>query len=491
MPLAEKILYTAEQMRGLDRDAIEGQGILGYSLMNQAGQAVLSQIRTRWPKVQNLTIFCGAGNNAGDGYVVARLAHEQGMQVQVLYLSAPDGLSGDAWQAYAGCIAEGVKAEVYQSQVIDDCDLLVDALLGIGLQRQISGLWLAAIEAMNRCDKPVIAVDIPSGIHADTGKAMNAAVQADCTVTFIGLKRGLFTGDAPDYVGDLVLDDLQTSPSDGFQLQDSTCLLLDETIKSCLPRRQRIAHKGQHGHVLVIGGNRGMQGAPLLSGMAALRSGAGLVSIATHAHPDSVRSHAQPELMIHAVESAKQLRPLLEVCTVVVAGPGLGQDSWALSMMAEVIECRKPLLVDADGLNLLARESDYNLNWVLTPHPAEAARLLNESTREIQSDRFTSATRLAKFYGGVAVLKGAGTVISGKTLSLCRSGNPGMATAGMGDILSGIIAALMAQGLSNEQAAQLGVWVHARAADLEAEQHGERGMVATDLLPHIRHLLND
>jgi len=487
MPEIPKTLYTAEQVRALDRDAIELQNIPGYVLMSHAGHAVFDQIMIRWLAAQNLTVFCGAGNNAGDGYVIARLAHEKGLNARVLFLSEPDKLSGDAWQAYAGCIAEGVRIEAYERQSLDDADVIVDALLGTGLQREVKGQWLAAIESINQSNKPVVSVDIPSGIHADTGQALNTAVRADCTVTFIGLKRGLFTGDAPDYIGDLVYDDLQVTVTDEYFPDDHTCQLLDKAIKIYLPPRKRIAHKGQNGHVLVIGGNEGMVGASLLAGKAALRSGAGLVSITTRT---PVVSDAQPELMIHTVGSAEQLKPLLEKSTVVVVGPGLGQDGWALVMMATAMESQKPLIVDADALNLLAREPNFNKNWVLTPHPGEAARLLNETTSEIQADRFAAVTRLSKFYGGTAVLKGAGTIISGGGLSLCRQGNPGMATAGMGDVLSGIIAALIAQGLDNEQAAQLGVWAHANAADREAEQLGERGMVATDLLPHVRQILN-
>lgn len=482
-------LYTADQVRVLDRDAIDKQGIPGYTLMGHAGHAVFEQIITRWPEIRNLIIFCGAGNNGGDGYVIARLAHQQGINVRVYYLSEPDSLPDDSRKAHADCVAAGVQVEAYSGQSLDEADVIVDALLGTGLQREITGEWQKAIEAINHCDKPVVSVDIPSGIHADTGQAMNIAVKADCTVTFIGLKRGLFTGDAPDYVGKLVFNGLQVSVTDDSKPGDEICHLIDEEIKACLPRRKRIVHKGDNGHVLIIGGNRGMAGASQLAGMAALRSGAGLVSIATPVEQTS--SGLQPEVMLHHVISADQLRPLLGKSTIVVIGPGLGQDDWAQTMMAVVMEYERPLVVDADGLNLLTREIDRKHNWVLTPHPGEAARLLNISVADIQANRFQAAVRLKETYGGVIVLKGAGTLIAGEGLSLCWQGNPGMATAGMGDILSGIIAALIAQGVPDEQAAQLGVWVHANAADKEAKRQGERGMVATDLLLPVRKLLND
>jgi len=482
-------LYTAEQTRELDRLAIEQASISGYDLMQKAGQSAFDQIHRQWPEATQLAIFCGAGNNAGDGYVVARLARQAGMTVNVYYLTDPERLTAEAQQAWQACASEDISIEPFVSGMHRDTDVVVDALAGTGLDRELEGDWLTAVDCMNVSPWPVLSIDIPSGLHADSGQVLGAAVRADSTISFIGLNRGLFTGQATEYTGEVVFDDLQVEES-CYQAVTSEARLIPDDVVNYLHPRARDIHKGFCGHVLVIGGNAGMSGATILAGKAALRAGAGLVSIATRSEHVNAVVSAQPELMAHGIDDAIELKPLLKKASVIVIGPGLGQDQWAQALLGKVLESRLPAVVDADALNLLAKEHSRCESWILTPHVAEAARLLGVSTAEINVDRFNAVQQLQHQFGGIALLKGAGTLVSCPEIRLCRHGNPGMATAGMGDVLSGIIAALIAQGLPHAHAAELGVWTHAMAGDMEANRGGERGLVATDLLPWVRQILN-
>lgn len=479
MEPADQQLYTAAQVRQLDRLAIDS-GITGYGLMCRAAGVAYAELKARWPDAGCISILCGAGNNAGDGYVIAWLASRDGLNAHIYYLSDPEQLSGDARQAWQDARDAGVQMEAFVSLIHRDTDVVVDAMLGTGLHRNLEDIWLAAVGRINASACPVLCVDIPTGIHADTGCVMGAAVKADVTVTFIGLKRGLLTGDAPEYVGDLVLGKLQV-PDPVYEQVHSEQYLFDGTAKPVLGRRSQTAHKGQFGHVLVIGGNIGMAGAPILAATAALRSGAGLVTMATRPGHVAAAVSARPELMVQGLDSVDGLRPLLRRSTVIVIGPGLGQDEWAQAMLSVVLESRQPMVVDADALNLLAAQPACRGNWVLTPHPAEAARLLGVATTEVTQDRFRAVEELQQQYAGVVVLKGAGSLICGSRTAVCRAGNPGMATAGMGDVLSGILAALIAQGVDHESAACHGVWLHAAAADRAAEEAGQTGLIASDL----------
>lgn len=484
-------LYRAEQVRELDRLAIDYYGIAGYSLMTTAGQAVFEQLRKRWPRVRSIAVLCGGGNNGGDGYVVARLARLAGLEVELHQLVEPDKLQGDARHAFDDAVAAAVSMINYDGQRLDGFDLIVDAMLGTGLDGEVSGVWREAIEAVNEIGSPVVAVDIPSGLSADTGRVMGAAVRADLTVSFIGLKRGLFTADGPDYCGQLYFSDLHVPAEVYGHLTPAAKRIDYQALESAIPRRQRNSHKGHHGHVLIVGGDHGMGGAVRLAGEAAARCGAGLVSLATREANVSAITAARPELMCHGVERPAQLRALLQRANVVAIGPGLGSSEWGRAMMAVILESRLPLVLDADALNLLATDPMRHDKWVLTPHPGEAARLLGCSTAEIQQDRFTAVVSLEASYGGVVVLKGCGSlVLAGDgEIALCSDGNPGMACGGMGDLLTGVIAALVAQGMGLRQAARLGVVVHAAAGDVAASE-GERGLLASDLLSHLRSLLN-
>jgi hydroxyethylthiazole kinase-like uncharacterized protein yjeF len=486
-------LYRAAQVRELDRIAIEDRGIPGYTLMSRAGEAAFELLRQRWPDACRITVVCGGGNNAGDGYVVARLARQTGLDVRALTLSNPDDLRGDALTAWQDACAAGVPTTIFTAAGLAEADLLVDAILGTGLEREISGAWREAVEAMNAHPADILALDIPSGLHADTGAILGAAIQAAATITFIGLKQGLFTGQGPACCGEVSFTDLGAPPDIYPAIHPACWRYAGEDLPALLPKRWRTAHKGHFGHVLVIGGELGLAGAARMAGEAAGRCGAGLVSVATRAAHAGLQAVVRPELMFHGIENPDDLAPLFDRATVVAIGPGLGRGDWGRDMLRAALASDKPLVVDADGLNLLAAEPTYRENWILTPHPGEAARLLKMTPAEVEADRFAAVEDLALRFGGVAVLKGAGSLIASKTdglVALCAAGNPGMASGGMGDVLTGVIAALAAQGFSLFPAARAGVHLHGQAGDLAAGAGGERGLLATDLLPFLRQLVN-
>jgi len=483
--LPEK-LYLAAQVREMDRMAIEEYAIPGIDLMRKAGQVVFDLIKKHFPSSE-LVIFCGAGNNAGDGYVVAQLAILAGFEVKVYYLARPEALKGDAQLAYQDFIQAGGIAIAFNNTVNLTHCLVIDAILGTGLSREVSGDYAEAISRINESDCSVISVDIPSGLNADTGCVMGCAVKAQWTVSFIGLKQGMFTGFAAEHCGQIAYSSLDVPEK---ILQTFTCAsrLISQPL---LAKRHRCAHKGSQGHVLLIGGEAGFSGAIRLAAEATLRIGAGLVSVATRSCHAGYINMARPELMCHGIEDADELMPLLDKATTVVIGPGLGQSEWAKGLFDRVIESDLPLVMDADALNLLAKTSVSRDNWVLTPHPGEAARLLNTTTDEIAKDRFAAVSQLQENFAGVVVLKGAGTLLANtEEIMLSTTGNPGMASGGMGDVLAGMVAGLLAQKLSLSQAATTAVFLHGEAADLAAARDGERGLLASDLMPFIKQLIN-
>lgn len=484
-------LYSAAEVRELDRTAIEERGIPGYELMCRAGTAATDALRRTWPAARHIAVLVGAGNNAGDGYVIARLLAGQGHQVGLWNLADPAKLRGDAARARDKAIAVGLEIRPFQAAALEHVDVVVDALLGTGLERPVTGAWADAIGAVNDGTAPVLAVDIPSGLQADTGRVMGVAVAATVTVTFIGLKRGLFTGRGPALCGSVHFDDLGV-PMDIYpRVQCSAQRYAGDDRQQLLPPRPRDAHKGKHGHVLVIGGDYGMAGAVRMAGEAAARVGAGLVSVATRTSHAGVQAAVRPELMFRGVESPEDMASLLERADVIALGPGLGRAEWGRGLWRLAVASKLPLVVDADALNLLARSDACAERWVLTPHPGEAARLLQCSVGEVEADRFAAAAAISQRYRGVCLLKGAGTIVQGcdELPAVVQGGNPGMASGGMGDVLTGIIAGLLAQGLGPTAAARLGAWVHAAAGD-RAAASGERGLLALDLVAELRSLVN-
>ena len=490
-------LYTAGQVRRLDACAIEEHGIAGIDLMERAGRCVFEAARQAFPDATRYLVLCGAGNNGGDGYIVARLAAEAGIDIDVCALKDPDSLKADAAIAVQRWRADGGQSIDWPVQDPGSYDVIFDALLGTGLDRAPAGDYADAIEAINCAESFVVAIDIPSGLKADTGEVLDIAVVADLTVTFIGNKRGLFTANGPDYTGDVVFDELETPDSVRDSEVNSGILIQEETILENLPPRLLNSHKGSYGWMLAVGSEVGMSGAARLCGEAALRSGAGKVTVATRAVHAALVNVACPELMVRGMVDVEELFGLLVDVDVVATGTGLGQGAWAKEMLAACLGAPGPLVVDADGLNLLSQMPSAAADretgsWILTPHPAEAGRLLSQSAGDVQRDRVGSALEIAKKYGAVTVLKGCGTVMAHPDgrYAICPLGNPGMATAGSGDVLTGVIGAMLAQGLEPWAAAMTGVVAHASAGDLAAEQSGQRGMLASDITAYLPAVLN-
>ena len=504
--MSHRIAYSTDAVRALESVLIQSEGIDSNTLMARAGAAAFARARRHFPGARQWVVMAGVGNNAGDGYVIARLARQEGIGVSVLLLSPDKRPRGDAATQYEAMEKAGVPVAPFGPGELPQCDLIVDAMLGIGLSRPLEGPYFDAVQAINRHGAPVMAVDIPTGIHADGGTCMGAAVRAELTVAFVADKSGLFLGDAPDYVGRRVLEPLGHIPEERlrqvkkrFAEQAALRVFGKHTMSGMLPPRRRADHKGRFGHVLLVAGGPGMGGAARLAGEGALRAGAGLVTVATHAEHAAAVLAGRPELMVRGVRTAQDLAPLLERATIVAVGCGLGQDAWARDLFQAACGSELPCVVDADGLGLLAEFSDSEASGgnaarrIITPHPGEAGRMLGCSGAEVQADRLAAVTALQRRYGGVALLKGAHTLVSGSDRSpwVIDAGNPGMATAGMGDVLTGLLAGLWAQfpDAETEDLAALAAFVHAQAGD-GASRGGQRGMIAGDLLAALREELN-
>ncbi len=483
-------VWPAQAMAQLERDAADSLGLTLYELMQRAGQASYELTRALWPQAQHWLILCGHGNNGGDGYVIARLAQAAGINVTLLACEGSKPLPQEAEQARDSWLAAGGTLHAADAAWPEQVDVIIDALLGTGLNRAPAAPYDRLITQMNTHAAPVFAVDIPSGLLAASGTTPGAAVVASHTLSMIALKPGQLTGKARDHVGQLHCDELglraflagETAPVRRFDAQD---------LARWLPPRKATSHKGDNGKLLVVGGDSGTAGAIRMTGEAALRTGAGLVRVLTHEDNIGPILTARPELMVDAL-SEQRLEQALAWADVIAIGPGLGQREWAQKALKKVAASEKPMLWDADALNLLAINADNRQNRIITPHPGEAARLLGISASEVESDRLHAAQALAKRYGGVVVLKGAGTVIASSAgeIAITDVGNAGMASGGMGDVLSGIIAALPGQKLALFEAACAGCVAHGATADAIARQRGTRGMLATDLFELLWQFVN-
>ncbi len=453
--------------------------------MRRAGRAAFDALRARWPDARSVSVVCGAGNNAGDGYVIAGLASDAGLGVEMIQVGDPAKVAGDALAALRLAEARlGITIERTGDPWRVSGDVVVDALLGTGIRGEVRQDYVTAIAVINAAARPVLAVDVPSGLDADTGALLTAEpVHADLTVTFVAAKLGLVTGDAVDFVGDLIFDDLGVPAA---VYDRSGIAVLDGAGLGALHRRPG-AHKGDSGRLLIVGGEPDMGGAVALAGEAALRTGAGLVSIATRAENRPAILARRPELMVRATATPDDMADLVRRATAVAVGPGLGLGHWGRGLLAACVAAGKPLVVDADGLNVVADDGiELPPGTVITPHPGEAGRLLGRDSAWVQSHRPEAAQALSR-EGLVCVLKGAGTLVAqaGEVRSICLDGNPGLATAGSGDVLTGVIGALLARGLSPLDAAQLGVWLHARAGD-EATAACSASPVASDFVAALR-----
>ncbi|MGH8211803.1 MAG: NAD(P)H-hydrate dehydratase [Rhodanobacteraceae bacterium] len=476
-------LYTAEQVRALDR-AATADDTAGFELMQRAAAAALVYLRRRWPDARSVCVVCGPGNNGGDGFLLAALMPEAGIRAEIIAVG--ESTREDARQARARCEQLGIP--VSNGPELPEVDVYVDALFGSGLNRAIEGGAAVLIRALNARAKAVLALDVPSGLSSDTGVAFDPCVRAQATLCFVGWKRGLFTAQGMDQAGERELATLDLSAESYSQHPPGARLL----TAHALPPRPRDSHKGRYGHVLAIGGDHGAGGSIRLTAEAAMRVGAGLVSVATREAHVSALLATRPELMPQGVHVPRNLAPLLERASVVALGPGLGREEWGRGLWQAALDAGKPTVLDADGLNLLAEQPRaLPPRTILTPHPGEAARLLECDTARVQADRFSAVRGIARRYSAVAVLKGAGSLVANPQgeLAVCPWSSAALASGGTGDALTGVIAGLLAQGLSTWDAACVGVGVHGRAGELAARA-GERGTLASDLFPYLRALVN-
>jgi len=482
-------VYSKEQILTLETKAISEHNIKSYELMQSAGKAAFNFIRECYPDAKRIIVVTGAGNNAGDGYVLARLLHQADYYCAAMPVVPITKLRGDAMRAQNEfAIHDGIDVE--PNEEIPQCDLIVDALFGTGLSRPIEGKFAEIIESINHTPTPVLSIDIPSGLSANSGNPLGPTIYANHTITFIGLKTGLITSEARNYTGNISVDSLSLPDSLFDEVENLGLSMSDSLINRLLPPRKASAYKNNFGHVLVIGGNIGYPNAARLAGEAAARTGAGLVSVATH--PDNIAAIASgcATLMVKGIHEPSDISDLIQKADVIAIGPGLGQDKWAQKIFARVIDYSKPLVVDADALRLLAKNPSKCNHWILTPHPGEAAALLACSSNDIQSNRSSSALAIQEQYSGVTVLKGAGTLTcSEQQIYFCTAGNVSLATGGTGDVLTGIIAGLVAQGISLLDAANAGTMIHGKAAELVSKK-GCRGVLAQDLFPAIYTLIN-
>lgn len=496
---------TAAQSRSIDRRTIEEIGIPSPVLMENAGLAVAAAVARRCGGVRgrSIVVLCGKGNNGGDGFVVARHLAVQGARVRLFLAGARDKLSGDAAleaqiAANMGLPIAELQSPAGAAEALAGADAAVDALLGTGTRGEVTGLMADLIEALNAGPAPVVAVDVPSGLNVDTGLPCGHCVRAVETVTFGVLKRGLALYPGAAYAGRVVLAPISI-PDAAIEAEGiGVCLLQAPDAAALLPRREAWAHKGSAGSVLVAGGSLGMAGAAAMAALSALRVGAGLVRLAVPASLNDVLQAKATEVITLPVAQTDAgsfapagLRDAVERAggsECVALGPGLGRNPETVRGFLEILpEVKAPLVIDADGLNALAEHPEVFGRLasppVLTPHPGEMSRLLGKSVADVQGDRIAAAEEAARRFHAIVVLKGAGTVVAGPdgAVSINSTGNAGMASAGMGDVLTGTIAGLVAQGLAPRDAAVLGVFVHGLAGDLAAADRGGIGLLATDV----------
>ena len=509
-------IITAAQMQALDRRTIVEGRVPGLTLMNRAGTGVMSAMAQAFGPLtaKRVAVVCGKGNNGGDGFVVARLLHQARAKVSVIPLTEPSAFSADAKTMYRR-LAGVAKRVIHQSPAADRLpallsgqDILVDAIFGTGLSSPVEGIYRRAIEAINATTAmencPVVAVDLPSGLHADTGAVQGAAVRAALTVTFGLPKLGLYVGSGIDHAGLVRIVDIGIPSAYADAIDAPVFLLTPDHVTRLLPGRSVASHKGTFGHAGIIAGSPGKTGAAAMTAMAALRSGAGLVTVATPAGVNGIlegklleaMTMPMPDTEAHtfALAALEPLHGFANARQAVAIGPGMTTHPETVNLFQALLpRLEVPSVVDADGLNALAGQlhllSRCKVAPILTPHPGEMARLVEVDTRSVNADRIGIARRFAQTHHSVLVLKGARTVVARPdgTAAICPTGNPGMATAGTGDALTGVIVGLLAQRLSEWDAACAAVYLHGLAGDLAAAAIGPVGMTAGDLIQQIPH----
>ncbi len=505
-------LASAEEMRELDRRTIEEFGLPGELLMEAAARGVFNYLEREYAHVDDALIFCGKGNNGGDGFAIGRLLLNRGAEVTAILLGKKKDVKGDAKLNLDRFLKSGGELlEVERESELDDLlermsgsGLVVDAIFGTGLSSAVTGVAARAIALINavslECGMPVIAVDIPSGVNGSTGEVRGDAVRADATVTFGLAKVGHYTYPGAHYVGELEVVDIGIPSS--FCEQIRTFAVSDETALSLIQPRPADSHKGGNGHAVIFAGSPGKTGAAALTGLAALRAGAGLVTLAVPASLNDIFEAKVTEVMTEPIpdeasrkfgkKSIAAAKKILAGKDAIALGPGIGMGDETDAFVKEILlAARVPLVLDADGLTSLSRQpgllKKIKAPLILTPHPGEMSRLCGIKTANLQSDRLGLAKKFATQWGAIVALKGARTVIAHPDGSafINLSGNSGMAAAGMGDALTGIIAGLLAQHYDPLDAAALGVYIHGKAGDLAAEKMGGVGIIASDLIRRI------
>lgn len=502
-------------MKKLDEISTNEYGIPGLVLMENAGLAVVQQIEKLDIPKKHAVVICGTGNNGGDGFVIARHLYNRGWKVNVLVCGNAGKIKGDALVNHTAARNIGVPFYGIDDNSIDlaerlirEGSLIVDAMLGTGVKGTLRGLYRTIVEKVNESDAYTISVDIPSGLDADTGFSGEGCIAADCTVTFQLPKVGLVINDGPKACGDLKVADISIPEAAVTSMKLSMNLLEKDMIKELIPNRDFNTHKGSFGRVFAAACSKGMEGSGLLSAKAALRSGAGTVLLGL---PDSLKrffSSDAPEIMTMGLEDkgtgklAKecilQLLETAEKSSTLLIGPGLTNDEDIREIMNEVImNCKVPMVIDADGLNAIASNPEVlkrrKAEIVITPHPGEMARLCGCKTMDIQRDRLGYAGRFAEDFGVAVVLKGYRTIIAlpDGMIYINPTGNPGMATAGSGDVLAGIISGFAAQKFKLSDAAVCGVYIHGAAGDCAAGKIGEYGLKAGDIIENIPHTIKN
>jgi len=507
-------VVTAAEMRAIDREAIQAVGIPGPVLMENAGRGVAEAVRQLPEAPRGVAVLCGKGNNGGDGFVVARYLHQWGFPVRVYLFGAPEEAKGDARIHLAACRAAGVKVEAVAEQAAaaashacHNSAVVVDALLGTGLSGRVEGVLAEALEAM-RANRPerVVAVDIPSGLDSDCGKEWGAVTPADCTVTFAFPKLGHYLGRGPDLCGRLVVHDIGIPPWCAEKLPVRAELLEPAAVADWLKPFARTAHKGVRGKVLLVAGSPGLTGAACLAAEAALRVGAGMAYMVVPRSLNPIFEVKLTEVItLPAEETATQtlaaealelVESRAQECEAMVVGPGLSRERQTAWLVRQIVQsCQKPLTLDADALNALADDLTplqyRQAPTILTPHIGEMARLSGKENSEVLFDAVNVARSFAMEHGVIVVLKQARTLIATPQGEVCinSTGNPGMATAGSGDVLSGAIGGLLAQGLTPLQAAAAGVHLHGLAGDMASAALGERSVLAGDILSRLAQAL--
>jgi NAD(P)H-hydrate epimerase len=483
-------LYGAADSRAIDARAINELGIPGFELMQRAARFAFDCLLAHWAGLRSVTVICGKGNNAGDAYLVAKLAHEIGLSVQLIAVTPPAQLQGDAALAFRDASDAGLVADETMPEISGE--VIVDGLLGTGVRGEVQGPLRKGIDAVNSSGRPVLSIDVPSGIHSDTGATAGVAVRADVTCMFITRKIGLYTGPGVGHAGVKEYDDLGVPPE---FLKTAHALPLRQFDRLALPDLDINTYKHRQGHVLIVGGDRGMPGAVAMAAHAALRVGAGMVTVVTRAAHSAPIIARTPEVMV-ADADGDDVDALVERVDLLVVGPGMGRNEWGQALFGRVVDLaersEKPMVVDADGLYWLAETRAPRTTMFITPHIAEAGRLLGVTAGDVQADRLGAAAALRDKFGTSGVIKGAGSVVFAlDSVAICGHGNPGMATAGMGDVLSGLVGGMVVQ--DQDRADELflsAVLLHSAAADVAATRFGARSLVATDVIAEVPGLLS-